>query len=593
MKKMRTLAWPLPFLVLLWASTAWAATLSVGTGQKYAKIMDAWNDVKPGDVIEVQGGETYTGTFLLDACHSGTAAAPITLRGIPKGGHRPILKGIGPGQYDNMVVYLNASYFVMESFEIVGNDNDTDYCLVHGADQVTLRDLVVHDCLHQAGLVGDDSGSGSLTLEYSDFYHNGAGETSHQIYMATDQMMYPGATFRMQYNYVHDGLGGNNVATRSQRNEIYYNWLEGAYYHELDLTGPDVGGNPARCDSDVVGNVFVKTSSWRVARIGGDGSGDAMGRYRFVNNTMILDPMSTSTITLQLTVSTLEMYNNVIMAPMPGIKVFDVTEESGPAAVLFGSNNWILTGMTSIPTPWTATLTGKDPGFVAASTYDYRPTSGSPLVAAGTTDTAAAGPLAFVNPLHLPAFYPPERRLIPVGSAQARTFTDAPSIGAFEPTAPAPGPAGRGRRWRSDDQGWGWRRERLGRGQRRPTRAAGASAGRRPDPAGWGARGVARGGGGGGDGARAAKGTAGTAGAMRTRADARTLGRSGHSGRSDAPPPHPAPPCAPRCSSRSHLTLRRGPPRGHAAADVPGRCSSQTRNVAISCENGLHRLDAS
>ena len=438
--KMRVLASLLAVVLFLWARSAQAATLSVGPGQQYAAIMDAWNAVQPGDTIEVQGGQTYAGTFLLDAGHSGTAAAPITLKGIPVNGQRPILQGIGPGQYDTMVVYLNASYLVMDSFEIIGDgDTTTDDCLVHGADQVTLRDLVVHGCLHQAGLVGDDTGSGSLTLEYSEFYANGDGEYSHQIYMTTDQAMYPGATFRMQFNYIHDGLGGNNVKSRAERNEIDYNWIEGAYYHELDLVGPDTGSSPRRCDSDVVGNVFRKTSSWRVARIGGDGSGDSMGRFRFVNNTMILDSLMSSTITLQATVSTLEMYNNVILAPTAGIAVYDITEGSGPAAVLYGSNNWISTGMTGIPTPWTGTIAGADPGFDAPASYDYRLAASSPLVGAGTTDTAATGSLAFVDPLLLPAFNPPERRLIPVGSAEARTFDGKPAIGAFEASDTAPG----------------------------------------------------------------------------------------------------------------------------------------------------------
>lgn len=434
--KMRIVSWLSTVVPLLWASSAGATTLSVGPGAKYSTIQDAWNVVQPGDVIEVQGGQTYTGTFLLDSGHSGTAAAPITLRGMPVNGQRPILKGIGPGQYDNMVVYLNANYFVMESFEIVGNDNDTDYCLVHGADQVTLRDLVVHDCLHQAGLVGDDNGSGSLTLEYSEFYNNGSGESSHQIYMATDQQMYPGSMFTMRYCYVHDGLGGNNVKSRSERNEIDYNWIEGAFYHQLDLIGPDTGATMFPCDSDVVGNVFVNTSSWRVARIGGDGSGDSNGHYRFVNNTMILDSMSTSVIALQYTVASLEMYNNVIMAPMPGITVYDIEDESGPAAVFYGSNNWVVTGTTSIPAPWTMTLKGADPGFVAAATDDFRPTASSPLVGQATSATTSSQTFPW-SVVPLPTFYPPQHTLLAVGGAEARTV--ATSIGAFEPTATAPG----------------------------------------------------------------------------------------------------------------------------------------------------------
>jgi hypothetical protein len=44
---------------------------------------------------------------------------------------------------------------------------------------------------------------------------------------------HPGSVFRLQYCFVHDANGGNNVKSRAERNEIYYNWLEGAVYHEL------------------------------------------------------------------------------------------------------------------------------------------------------------------------------------------------------------------------------------------------------------------------------------------------------------------------------------------------------------------------
>ena len=40
--------------------------------------------------------------------------------------------------------------------------------------------------------------------------------------------------------------GGNAVKSRAQRNEIYYNWIEGAVYHELELIGPDPAGRQRR-----------------------------------------------------------------------------------------------------------------------------------------------------------------------------------------------------------------------------------------------------------------------------------------------------------------------------------------------------------
>src|SRR5262249_40274878 len=176
----------------------------------------------------------------------------------------------------------------------------------------------------------------------------GTGEYNHQIYMATDETMYPGSVFRMQYCYVHDGTGGNNVKSRSERNEIYFNWIEGAFYHELDLIGPD-GQDPAlaREDSDVVGNVLVKHSEWRIARIGGDGTGNTEGRYRFVGNTMILSDVSGVAIGLQETVESVEMHDNVILqVGGSGAAIWDHNEPSGPAPVFYGSNNWVQDGLT-------------------------------------------------------------------------------------------------------------------------------------------------------------------------------------------------------------------------------------------------------
>jgi MYXO-CTERM domain-containing protein len=428
-------------LSVLWASPALAATLTVGKGQQFAGIEDAMAQAQPGDVIEVQGGQTYEGTINLRAEHSGTPDKPITIRGIPVDGKRPVLTHVGPGMWDNMVLLLGANHVVMESFEVIGDGpGNMNYCILHMADDVTVRDFVVHNCMWQAGLTGNDTGSGSLLLEYSEFYHNGDGEYSHQIYMATDEATYPNSTFRMQFCYLHDGLGGNNVASRSQRNEIYYNWSEGAYYHDLDLIGPDVGDPDAfREDSDVVGNVFIRSTEWRVARIGGDGTNNSAGRFRFANNTMIMADSSSVVISLQQTVQTLEMYNNVIFGPKAGYKLYDLNETVGDPTVFFGSHNWIQSGTTSIPKEFTNTIMGDDPGWVDAKNYDFRPTSKSPLVDQGTTDTVSTDPRGFPKALLLPVYHPPQHMLLPIGMADGRNDMGAPDIGAFAVNASAPG----------------------------------------------------------------------------------------------------------------------------------------------------------
>ena len=160
----------------------------------------------------------------------------------------------------------------------------------HHADDITLRDTVIHDCPGQ-GILGRRLRTRARSRSSTSRSTLRRRRQAHQIYMATDESAHPGSVFRMQHCYVHDGNGGNNVKSRAERNEIYYNWIEGAYYHELELIGPD-GQDPrlAREDSDVVGNVLPQDRSGSyVARIGGDGTGDTGGRYRFVNNTILLD----------------------------------------------------------------------------------------------------------------------------------------------------------------------------------------------------------------------------------------------------------------------------------------------------------------
>ena len=140
---MRLSMWSSLIVVLLAARSAHAETLKVGPAAAYTKIDDAMAVAKPGDVVEVEGDHTYPGTIMFRPEQSGTATAPITVRGILVNGHRPILTGIGAGQYDNMVVLLNANHFVLESFEIVGDRTLTNYCLVHKADDVRLSGAFV------------------------------------------------------------------------------------------------------------------------------------------------------------------------------------------------------------------------------------------------------------------------------------------------------------------------------------------------------------------------------------------------------------------------------------------------------------------
>src|SRR6185437_270954 len=200
----------------------------------------------------------------------------------------------------------------------------------------------VHGCPGH-GILGADDDSGSLTLEYVEVYDAGSGEMKHPIYMSSDPHAHPGAVFRMRHCYVHDGHGGNAVKSRAGRNEIYYNWIEGATYDELGLYGPEDSDTAnVRADSDVVGNVIRKThDGWYVARLGGDGSGQSWGRYRFVNNTVLLSPASAGVFRITFGIDSLELYNNVFYRVGGGglLLMKDGGEWRSGRPIIAGSNN--------------------------------------------------------------------------------------------------------------------------------------------------------------------------------------------------------------------------------------------------------------
>ncbi len=426
---------------LLLAGAAGAATYRVGPGQPYATLQQVAGLLDPGDLVEVNGNATYPGDIVFS--RPGSPAQPIVIRGIRVNGHRPVLSGgtntisfTTPWPYSGP----GADHYILEGFEITAGSFRGIY---HQANDLTIRDCVVHDCPAH-GILGADEGSGSCTLEYSEVYRCGSGDSRHQIYMATDEVHYPGSVFRMQFCYVHEGLGGNNVKSRAERNEIYYNWIEGAYYHELELIGPDGGdgGNPSlkREDSDVVGNVLWKKTKpagdsnyFSVTRVGGDGTGETFGRYRFVNNTILAG--SRPVFRIFDGIESLEAHNNVLLRiDGAGVQVKRTVEASWASGseTISGAGNWIETGSTEVPAAWTGTLSGADPGFASLAGGDLRPAAGSPLIDAGTGTPAGPPGYPFPNPLFPPAFHPPDGTLIAPGTAAARPADAHLDIGAYE-----------------------------------------------------------------------------------------------------------------------------------------------------------------
>jgi MYXO-CTERM domain-containing protein len=412
-----------------------AATYQVGPGKTHTQLGQVANLLQPGDVVEIDGDATYTGGVAF--WNAGTPSSKITIRGIRKNGKRPVISG------GTNTIEAAGDHYVFEGLDLTAG---SFRCFYHHAHDITLRDSVVHDCPAH-GVLGADSDSGSLLMEYVEVYGCGDGTFEHQIYMATDESAHPGSVFRMQHCYVHDSTGGNNVKSRAERNEIYYNWIEGATYHELELIGPD-GQNPglAREDSDIVGNVLVKKTTTFVARFGGDGTGETHGRYRFVNNTVLVQPGGSAVFRLFHGIESLSVHNNVFAVVGAGtvnmVRMVEADWSTG-APLISGSSNWVASGATNLPATWTGTISGSDPGFTDLGAFDLRPLAASALVDAGSPSTPDPSGYDFPSPLAAPQWSPPLHELEPSGAAQVRVLSGPIDIGAYEyGTASSGGSAG-------------------------------------------------------------------------------------------------------------------------------------------------------
>ena len=172
---------------------------------------------------------------------------------------------------------------------------------------------------------------------------------------------------------------------------------EGAFYHELELIGPDVRTPaPIREDSDVVGNVLRNTNHWHIVRVGGDGTMDTNGRYRFIHNTFVVPAKHRAVFRLFDGVESIEMHNNAFMqqSGRGGVTIMQTKEVrwTHGRPLIAGHNNFVTAGSTSLPLQWSGTLRGADAKLTNPAAFDMRPAEGSPLRnAAAASPTGVSG----------------------------------------------------------------------------------------------------------------------------------------------------------------------------------------------------------
>jgi hypothetical protein len=100
--------------------------------------------------------------------------------------------------------------------------------------------------------------------------------------------------------------------------------------------------------------------------------------------------------------------------------------------LIAGQNNWVIAGSSNIPSEWTGTITGTDPGFVDAASSDFHLAMASPAVDQGASSLSGPPGYDFPSPLATPAYHPPLHAIEAPGAAVPRPVVGTIDIGAYE-----------------------------------------------------------------------------------------------------------------------------------------------------------------
>jgi PKD repeat protein len=444
-----------------------AAVYNVGPGQPLASIGAVpWATLQPGDTVRIHyRAAPYREKWVI--CRQGTAAAPITVIGVPgPNGERPIVEGTdaitAPGlNYwseqrgilkiggANTPADTMPKHIIVEGLEIRGARTSTTFrddsgnivsyaanastVYVEKCEFCTIRNNVLHDAGNVFFVASSDSAVSRNILVQGNYIFNGGNPGSiyeHNIYTAA-----AGITFEAnRLGRLTAGAGGNNLKDRSAGAVIRYNWIEGGN-RQLDLVdGED--SSAIRSDASyraahVYGNVLIEydaDGNRQMVHYGGDSGNTAAyrkGTLYFYGNTLI--SLRTDRTTLfrgSTNEETIDARNNVFYTTDVGSDV-SLADQYGVFSL---SRNFFKPGWRASFGTFTGTIIddgtsvlANSPGFADEAGQDYRPSGSSALIDAG------GNPNPVVLPQHAVAL-----EYVKHSSTQIRPYAGLAEIGAFE-----------------------------------------------------------------------------------------------------------------------------------------------------------------
>jgi len=281
--------------------------LTVGVGMQFTTIAAAVKAAAAGDTVAVNAGLyvndwVYVNKPLSLVAVGGMVRMQATVQ--PPNQKAMLITGVS-----GTTMTINISGFEVWGVR-VGDQNGA--AVRYEGGNLNLKDVYFHD--NQEGLLANPQALGNISIDHSEFDHNGSNGYSHNIYV--NKL----ASFTLKNSYVHDAIVGHEVKSRADSNFITGNRIQnngGSGSYNVDL--PNAG------NAQITGNTIQQGANSEnvfIIAYGEEGASN-LGRQVSIAGNTIVNDMASSKGVLNKSTSSLPYTNN---------KEFAVGIDSGPLA---------------------------------------------------------------------------------------------------------------------------------------------------------------------------------------------------------------------------------------------------------------------